>query len=78
MWFLTAFNSQRYLNKLKEATIPTLLIFGQCDNFTSLSSYQSLSKYFQFTISVPGVDHFWRGKELLLIEKIESFLTSNE
>ncbi|KAK9710210.1 hypothetical protein K7432_008601 [Basidiobolus ranarum] len=69
-------------SSLNESTNPrpTLFIYGDRDQFTSLSSYQKWFNQFPTDLTniklslVEGCDHFWFGKEKRIVKCIEDWL----
>ncbi len=65
-------------SKLSEYAGPVLLLTGDQDHVSSVEALEGAAKGRSGTtevVSVPGVDHFWRGAEAVLEESVADFFS---
>ena len=76
-WALTLWNGKKYADALKSmAQVPKLLLIGDKDNFTSLSTFESFAEGVpepKTVLVVKDVDHFWAGWEDTLIGHVRQW-----
>lgn len=83
LWFLTFFNSQKFIQPLQEEIkkgLHVLLIMGEKDNFTGVNRFNEFIETIGVVKNhnveiVKGCDHFWMGVEERLVTITDSWLS---